>query len=400
MGLGPWIDLDTPPLPGLDALPERCDVAVIGGGLAGVSCALFLAEAGVDVVLVEDLPGLGWGRVGRDLGHVEPGLLEHPYRTVHALGDERARVLLSLAKTNLDLLDQRGVLERCGSVWAALDQREPDEVAQSAEVLTRLGFEAQVLEADDTDRKTGGYNFGPSLWRPDGGRIDPATAIQTLANAARAAGATLLGDAWVERLDESSTGTELVFESGQRLPADAVVVAAGAGSAAIEPALTGRLTPVREQALMTAPVFAWYPVSGRAGHGYTSWRQLSDGHLVVSGCRWATPHLEVGEHDDQVLVDRIQTKLEAFFRFHFPAAEEARVVDRWAWVFAQTNDGLPFIGPLPGTPNRVACCGFGGNGSSLAMVGARGVVDGLLTGTSDIPRFMHTVRMVKWRAEQ
>lgn len=397
MGLGPWIDLETDPLPGPQELPSRCDVAVIGGGLAGVSCALFLARAGVDVVLLEGHPVLGWGRIGRDPGNVEPGLLEHPCRTIAALGDDRARALLQLAEDNLDLLDELGLLDRCGSVWASLDDREPDEVEQSAEALTRLGFQAEVWSASEADRRTGAFNFGPALFRPTGGRLDPAAAIPTLAEQARRAGATLVGGAWVDRIDE---GSEVVLESGERLACEAVVIAAGAGSAALEPALEGRLTPVREQGLVTSPIFAYYPLSGRAGHGYTSYRQLSDGQLVVTGCRWATPHLEVGEDDDQVIVDRIQTKLESFFRLHFKAAEEAEVTDRWAWVFAQTNDGLPFLGPLPGSPTRVACCGFGGAASGLSVVGARAVARGLLDGMDAVPRFLHTVRMVRWRAER
>ena len=395
-GLGPWIDLDAPALPGPSALPERCDVAVIGGGLAGVAAALFLAEAGVDVVLLEDLPDVGLARSGRTIGQVDTGLLEHPHRTISALGEEKASQLFRLGERNLDLLDERGLLDRCGSLWAALDQREPAEIETSAERLRALGFQAEVLDEAAVDKRTGGYNFGPGLLRPTGGRIEPGHAVRSLASAARNAGATLIGNAWVERIEDGPDGTEIVLEE-HRLRADAVVIAAGFASGALEPALEGRITPVREQALMTAPVFAWYPTGGRAGHGYTTFRQLPDGHLVVSGCRWATPHLEVGEDDDTVLVERIQTKLDAFFRFHFPAAEESEVVERWAWVFDQTTDGLPFVGPLPGSPTRIALCGFGGNDAGLAVVCAREAVDGLLTGSNAIPRFMNPIRMVKWR---
>src|ERR1700712_4203368 len=35
------------------ALPSRCDVLVVGAGPAGAACALALARAGVDVVLVD-----------------------------------------------------------------------------------------------------------------------------------------------------------------------------------------------------------------------------------------------------------------------------------------------------------------------------------------------------------
>lgn len=50
-------------------LPERADVVVVGGGVMGASTAFHLAEAGVDVVLVErgDLAG---GSTSRAAGGV------------------------------------------------------------------------------------------------------------------------------------------------------------------------------------------------------------------------------------------------------------------------------------------------------------------------------------------
>lgn len=394
MGLGPWIDLDAPALPGPEALPDRTDVVVVGGGLAGVSAAWFLADAGAEVVLCEALPAVGLRHSGRTLGLVDNALLEHPHRTVKALGDERAAALFRLAETNADLLDEAGLLDRCGSLWAALDKREPDEIDASVADLERLGFPAERV--DDVDRRTGGYNFGPGLWRPTGGRIDPLTSVNALAAAAEQNGAVLVGNAEVDRIHDGDDGPE-VHIGDRVVRAEVVIVAAGWASGALEPALDGRLHPVREQSLMTAPIFAYYPLSGRAGHGYTSFRQLEDGHLVVSGCRWATPHLETGETDDTVIVDRIQAKLDAFFRFHFPAGEETPVIDRWARVFAQSVDGLPFVGPLPGSPQRLALCGFGAYGASFAVAAAKGLVDGVLLGERALPADFDPVRMMTWR---
>lgn len=53
-------------------MAERCDVLVIGGGLAGLSCATALAEAGRRVTVLEKMPGLG-GRA-RSFGDPDTGL--------------------------------------------------------------------------------------------------------------------------------------------------------------------------------------------------------------------------------------------------------------------------------------------------------------------------------------
>ena len=51
---------------------HRCDVAVVGAGFTGVSTALYLAERGYDVALVE-ANRIGWGASGRNGGQLIDG---------------------------------------------------------------------------------------------------------------------------------------------------------------------------------------------------------------------------------------------------------------------------------------------------------------------------------------
>src|SRR3981189_450289 len=65
----------TPPGPDLPALAGdvEADVVVIGAGFPGLSTALHLREAGVDVAVVEAMEP-GWGASGRNNGQVIPTL--------------------------------------------------------------------------------------------------------------------------------------------------------------------------------------------------------------------------------------------------------------------------------------------------------------------------------------
>src|SRR4249920_1764360 len=65
----------TPPGPELPVLTgsAQADVIVIGGGFTGLSAALHLREAGVDVAVVEAMEP-GWGASGRNNGQVIPTL--------------------------------------------------------------------------------------------------------------------------------------------------------------------------------------------------------------------------------------------------------------------------------------------------------------------------------------
>src|SRR5690242_16245445 len=86
--------------PALDAPPLRAvvsaSVAIIGGGLTGLSTALHLARAGADVVLLEAHEP-GWGASGRNGGQVNPGLKPDPDDVVADFGEEIGARLLAFA---------------------------------------------------------------------------------------------------------------------------------------------------------------------------------------------------------------------------------------------------------------------------------------------------------------
>ena len=54
---------------------QRCDVAVVGAGFTGLSTALYLAERGYDVALIE-ANRVGWGASGRNGGQLIDGMVE------------------------------------------------------------------------------------------------------------------------------------------------------------------------------------------------------------------------------------------------------------------------------------------------------------------------------------
>jgi len=71
-------------------------VAVIGGGFTGLSCALHLAEQGVDVAVLEAHEP-GWGASGRNGGQVNPGLKHDPDRVEADFGADLGRRMVALS---------------------------------------------------------------------------------------------------------------------------------------------------------------------------------------------------------------------------------------------------------------------------------------------------------------
>src|SRR5277367_462317 len=83
---------DTAPLDG----DVRADIAVVGGGITGLSSALHAAQAGATVILLE-AEELGFGASGRNGGQVNPGLKLDPDAVERAFGADLGRRMNALA---------------------------------------------------------------------------------------------------------------------------------------------------------------------------------------------------------------------------------------------------------------------------------------------------------------
>ena len=93
-----WYAATAHPLPDLPALEgeTRADVCVVGGGYAGLSAALHLAQAGVDVALVE-AHRVGWGASGRNGGQLSYGPRSDIRDYERTLGDDDARKVWAIS---------------------------------------------------------------------------------------------------------------------------------------------------------------------------------------------------------------------------------------------------------------------------------------------------------------
>lgn len=347
---------------------SSADVTVVGGGVAGLCVAERLATAGARVVVIE-AETLGAGASGRGAGQLLLGVVEAPHRVVASLGEARTQELFALTRDSMDWLGSRGLLVREGQSSVALDEREPKELELTARVLEAMGFAAEVHPAEVAASRFG--LAGPMLTTALGGRVRPAEALARLADLVRAAGAEVVERAPVGRIEESAAG--LVIHAGERrVTSEIVVWAAGAGTRGLEPGLAEHLVPVREQALAVGGLPDAPPSGTRAGFGYT-WLERDGTEGWVGGCRWATPHLEVGE-TEPVVGPAVQGRLDGVVE----RLGWTRPLRRWAWIEAHSRDGLPLVGPVPGSFRLVACTAFCGNDWGLAPGAAGLVAEGLL----------------------
>jgi gamma-glutamylputrescine oxidase len=325
----------------------RAEVAVVGGGVTGCSCALTLAERGVRVRLYEAREIAG-GASGRNGGFALRGATVPYDEARRDLGDERARLLMELTERSLDRMEALAgdAFRRVGSLRLAYDEAERDALRREHDALCADGFAVEWVDelAPPLDRLYLG-----AIHHPSDGAIQPARWVRRLAAHAAAAGADL------------HEGEAVRVEA---LDADAVVVAGDGFTAQLLPELAAHVRPTRGQVLATEPLpERLYERPHYARGGYDYWQQLPDGRLVLGGKRDAS--FETEQTDVEATTGLVQERLDALGRDLL--GRQPVVTNRWAGIWGTTPDLVPLVGRVPGRRDVWVAGGYSGHGNALGL---------------------------------
>ena len=342
-----WLEEEPPPLdsPRYDG---RVDVAIVGAGVTGCSCALALAEAGCRV-RVHDAREVGGGASGRNGGFALRGGAPVYDVAREQLGPARARELWRLTERCLDRLELLAgdAFRRTGSLRLAADDQEAEELRAEYEALVADGFEAEWLPKLDGRL---GERFEAGLFHPPDGSIQPARWVRSLAARAAATGADIREHERMESLD--------------RLNADGVVIATDGYTHGLLTELDRAITPTRGQVLVTEPLeqkLFTRPHYSRWGYDY--WQQTPDGRLVIGGRRDFA--LEAEFTDEEETTEPVQREIERLIADLLGFVPP--VTHRWAGIFGTTADLLPLVGPVPGRDGIWVAAGYSGHGNVLGL---------------------------------
>lgn len=359
-------------------LPATCDVAVVGGGIAGVSTAYWLRklDPSLNVVLVER-DRLASGASGRNAGFLLQGTDADFARTVAERGPDAARRLWRFTRENRDglveALDGEDVwLDARGSLTVAADAEEDERLRAAAELLQHDGVAATYRPADATNAHLGSRGFLGSLEVGSGASLHPVRVVRTLAVRS---GATVVEGAAVRGLEPSGERVRVETERGV-VEAGRVVLALNAYLPQLVPALEQIVRPVRAQMLATAPQPRRISQPVYSHEGYFYLRQLPTGEVLLGGARHLHVEAEVGYEDAPT--DALQADLEAYLDRHFPDFGGAEIVRRWSGTMGFSADGIPAFGPVPGMGSAWWVGGFTGHGMGYGFRMGRTVAASVL----------------------
>jgi gamma-glutamylputrescine oxidase len=337
-------------------LPDRTDVVVIGGGIAGLSLVHHLENRRISTVLVERAH-LAAGASGRNAGFLLAGVADCYAEAVGIFGREKAREVWSITSENhdrmMEAVDGSSVgHRRLGSIVLASDDEERARLEESSQLMRDDGFEARW--------------DGERLFNPRDGEVDPAALVAALAGRAKAG--VIREGVNVTAID--SLRSEVVVRADeQSCRAGVVILATNAYTPQLVPSV--KIQPARAQMLASAPVLRSVCDMPTYSHsGFRYWRQLRSGEVLVGGWRDTSVETEVGyeEEPTEQIQEHLDHQLDAM-------TGGAEVTHRWAGIMGFTETGLPLIGPAEGMRNVYLCAGFNGHGMGFAFMSAKQLVE-------------------------
>ena len=339
-------------------LPDKADVVVIGGGIAGVSVLWHLARRRIDAVLVER-HHVAWGASGRNAGFLLAGVSSSYAEAVRTYGREKAREVWEVTNENHDRMTEaaRGQdvgHRRLGSAILPADDEERAQLIESEQLLQEDGFDARW--------------DGTRLINPRDGEVNPSATVAAIARQAKH-GAIREG-VNVRSLTARRTGV-LVVAGDDMCEVGVVILATNAYTSQLVPSV--KIQPTRAQMLATAPQSrSIIDMPVYSNYGYRYWRQLATGEVLVGG--WRDTSLGTEKTYDDEPTPEIQEHLDRAAR---DLGATAEVTHRWAGTMGFTESGLPLTGLLDGMPNVYVCAGFTGHGMGFAFMTAKQVAESI-----------------------
>ena len=381
---------------GSDEPSEQATVAIVGAGIAGVSTALHLARAGVDVVVLEAAE-VAARASGRNDGQLLLGLGEH-YNRIHGqFGAERAPLLWDFLQQNHDAMLQElrdgGVacdLEVAGGLRLAETEHEQAELRQAAALLRAEGRHHELLEAGDVAARLPlAEGFHGGLFLQEEAIVQPAAMVRGLAARAREAGARIAQQCPVRAIRGEAGDFSVELDDGRAVHAQAVVHCTAALGRELDRSglLARAVFAYRGQIVATDPLpdelAAQFPACAMSSNFCYEYFRMHQRRFVLGGMRWSVPGEEVHVTDDGAHNADVRDNLLAYAHRHFPALQDVPFPHDWTGVMAGSPDGLPLCGALPGQPGEFCLLGFNGYGLSFAFLAGKCLGEMIVDGHSE-----------------
>jgi gamma-glutamylputrescine oxidase len=366
--------LPAPPRAALVGSVE-CDVCVVGGGIAGCSTALHLAERGYSVVLLEQ-HRIGWGASGRSGAQAIHGVASGQAKLRRLIGRGAARAVWDVSIEGLALMRELISRHRIDCDWVdgymlmAIKARHDRELHQELEELqSELGYRSvRYMPLEEVRATLGTQRYVSALYDSNGGHLHPLNYTLGLAAAAERAGVRIHEDTRALGFTSARVRTP-----GGEVRARYLVLCGNVYLGKTAPELASKIMAVGTQLIATEPL------------GAERAQRLIANNAAVSDMNWVLDYFRRSADHRLLFGGRVSysglTSFEApgatrarMLRV-FPQLADAKVEYSWGGYVDITLNRAPHFGRL--TPNIYFLQGFSGHGIALTGVAGKLVAEAI-----------------------
>ena len=378
-----------------DPLPveARCDVCVIGAGIAGISVAHGACRLGLDVIVIDDGPLIG-GETARSTAHVASAIDDRYYEIERHHGTAIAQLVAQSHAEAIDRIEanvtELGIdcdFQRVDGYLFVPPGRPLAELDRELAAAARAGLVVTMV-----DRAPLPFDTGPALRFEHQAQIDPVAYVRGLAAALDAREVRIRTGVHAREVIPTDDGVWIKLQGERRIFARHVVDATNT-------TITSRTRlPIRQAAYRTYVIAAEVPIGAVTPALY--WDTADPYHYVrVARDVFGRELVLIGGEDHRTGQDvdpaRHWKELEHWARARFPRI--VRIVDRWSGQIMEPADGLAYIGRSPDLERVFIVTGDSGNGITHGTI-AGIVLPELIAGRDHLYAHVYDPRRSKLRA--
>src|SRR5262245_57465089 len=241
----------------------QADVVIIGAGFTGLSTALHLREAGIDVAIVEAAEP-GWGGSGRNNGQVIPTLTRPDPEDIvakhRASGERFVALLRDCASTLFDVIRRYQIQaeqEQAGWIQPVHSPGRIRIAERRVRQWSKAGAPVEFLSREDVTKMLGSDAWFGGFWNRTGGHINPLALSRGLARAALDRGGRIYARSPASKFERVNNRWIVTTPHGE-ISGRALILATNAYTGEFEkqlaPDIAREVMPVRSWQMATAPL--------------------------------------------------------------------------------------------------------------------------------------------------